>query len=168
VSPPNLFTCGLNGNGQLGHEDFLDRCDPMPVQYLDDRMLVSVGCGSAHTAVASQYGDLIVWGNGRNGQLGLFSGVDADYSTPQQLPAFCVDQIAKVVCGQELTCAITDNGKVYMCGRESQVGLGGSAPKNTANPTAPREIEGLRNPTHLALGAVHAIALYSSNLDTDE
>jgi len=168
VSPPNVFTCGLNGNGQLGHEDFVDRCDMMPVNYLDDRMLVSVACGSAHTVVVSQYGDMIAWGNGRNGQLGLFSGVDSDHNTPQQLPAFCDDQVVKVVCGQELTCAVTDRGNVYMCGRESQVGLGGSAPKSTANPTVPREIEGLRHPTRLALGTVHAIALYSSNLDADE
>ena len=100
----------------------------MPVLHLDDRILVSVGCGSAHTVVVSQYGDMIVWGLGRTGQLGLFSGVDADHSMPQQLPPFCEDHIVKVVCGQELTCAITDNGKVYMCGRESQVGLGGAAP----------------------------------------
>ena len=167
VTPPNIFTCGLNGNGQLGQEDFVDRCDPMPVNALDDRMIVSVGCGSAHTAVVSQYGDMICWGNGRNGQLGLFSGVDRDHEAPVQLPAFCEDQVVKVVCGQEVTCAITDKGHVYMCGRESNVGLGGSAPKNTANPTMPRAVEGLSNISSLAIGSVHGVAVYQSNLESE-
>lgn len=167
MTPPNVFTCGLNGNGQLGHEDFVDRCDPMPVQALDDRMIVSAGCGSAHTAVVSQYGDLIVWGNGRNGQLGLFSGIDRDHEAPVQLPAFTDNQIVQVVCGHEITCAVTDKGEVYMCGREAAVGLGGSAARNTANPTIPREVEGMKNVSCLAVGAVHAVALFDSNLDSD-
>ena len=167
VTPPNIFTCGLNGNGQLGQEDFVDRCDPMPVSALDDRMIISVGCGSAHTAVVSRYGDLIVWGNGRNGQLGLFSGVDRDHEAPVQLPAFSENQVIKVICGQEITCAVTDRGQVFMCGRESSVGLGGSAPKDTHNPTVPREVEGMTNVSCLAIGSVHAVALYQSNLDTE-
>jgi alpha-tubulin suppressor-like RCC1 family protein len=56
--------------------DFIDRCDPSPVMELDDRSIVSIGAGSAHTAVISQFGDLLVWGNGRNGQLGISSGID--------------------------------------------------------------------------------------------
>ena len=167
VTPPNIFTCGLNGNGQLGHEDFVDRCDPMPVIALDDRMIISVSCGSAHTAAVSQHGDLIVWGNGRNGQLGLFSGLDRDHEGPVQLPNFSEDQLVHVVCGQEITCALTDRGDIYMCGRESAVGLGGSAAKNATDPTVPRLVEGISNISCLSVGSVHVIALFPSNLDAD-
>ena len=168
ITPPNIFTFGLNGNGQLGHEDFIDRCEPMPVIALDDRMIIAVGCGSAHTACVSQYGDVVVWGNGKYGQLGLFSGIDRDHESPVQLPMFCENHVVKVVCGQEITCAITDHGEVFMCGREAGNGLNGSAAKSTTNPTLPRQVEGLAGISCLAVGSVHALALYHSNLDSDQ
>jgi len=36
-------------------------------------------------------------------------------------------QVIKVVCGQDSTAAITDQGEVYYCGLESAIGLAGAA-----------------------------------------
>ena len=112
VTAPNLYTCGMNSNGQLGHDDFVDRCDPMPVVVLDDRQIISAGCGAAHTACVSQFGDVITFGNGRSGQLGVLAGIDTDQAAPVQLPAFTESKAVKVVCGQELTAVVTNRGEV--------------------------------------------------------
>lgn len=165
VTAPNLMTCGMNSNGQLGHDDFVDRCDPMPVVVLDDRQIISVGCGAAHTACVSQFGDVITFGNGRSGQLGVFSGIDTDHAAPVQLQSFSEHKVVKVVCGQEITAAITERGDVYAFGRESALGLGGNSARNAANPVAPKEVEGLTGCSHLALGNIHASALFQSTAD---
>eukprot|EP00282_Hemiselmis_andersenii_P027867 CAMPEP_0169481050 /NCGR_PEP_ID=MMETSP1042-20121227/29901_1 /TAXON_ID=464988 /ORGANISM="Hemiselmis andersenii, Strain CCMP1180" /LENGTH=1508 /DNA_ID=CAMNT_0009595757 /DNA_START=54 /DNA_END=4578 /DNA_ORIENTATION=- len=149
-TPPNIFSCGMNANGQLGHKDYVDRCDPSPIMELDDRSIISIGTGSAHTAVISQFGDLLTWGNGRNGQLGVFSGIDSDIPSPMQLPSFCDNKLVRVVCGSEITAVVTDHGEVFMCGRESSTGMGASLARNYANPTQPKEVEGLTGVTQLA------------------
>ena len=158
----------MNANGQLGHKDFVDRCDPTAVLDLDDRQILSVGAGSAHTACVSQYGDLITFGNGRNGQLGVLSGVEQDLPAPIQLPKFNTNQFVKVVCGQEMTGAITDRGEVFLCGKQSVLGIGGCAGINNTTPTMPKEVEGLTNVSVLALGAIHAVAITFASIHKSE
>ena len=60
-----------------------------------------------HVFLCVPYITVLVWGNGRSGQLGLYEGVDNDFSLPVQLAPFCFDHVVKVVCGDELTLAIT-------------------------------------------------------------
>ena len=159
VAMPNLFAAGLNSCGQLGLGDFKDRCDFKAIEELDDRQIISVGCGNAHSAAVSQYGELITWGNGRRGQLGILAGVTADpgLNRPNQVPSFSPNQLEKVVCGQEITAAINISGEVYYMGYESAVGIGGN--QATTSSVFAREIEGLTNIEMLAIGSIHAAAL---------
>jgi len=135
VSAPNVYTFGMNANGQLGLNDTVDRCDPRPVVKLEDRLIVSADCGTCHTAVVGIQGDVIVWGNGRSGQLGTYEGIDADVIEPQQLPPFCADRVTAVKCGDEITIAITETRRVFMWGTESTMGLGSTAARDATNPT---------------------------------
>ena len=159
VAMPNLLAAGLNSNGQLGLGDFKDRCDFKAIEELDDRQIISVACGNAHTAAVSQYGELITWGNGRRGQLGIFAGVAADpgLNRPNQVPSFSSSQLVKVVCGQEITAAMSTAGEIYYMGYESSVGIGGN--QATSSVSFPKEIEGLTNVEMLAIGSIHAAAL---------
>jgi alpha-tubulin suppressor-like RCC1 family protein len=43
-----------------------------------------------------------------------------------QIPSFCDNKLKQVECGNEITAVVTDMGEVYICGRESSTGLGGS------------------------------------------
>ena len=56
-------------------------------------------------------------------------------------------------------------GQVYAFGRESALGLGGSAATSASNPVAPKEVEGLTGCSQLALGNIHAMALFNSTAD---
>jgi alpha-tubulin suppressor-like RCC1 family protein len=94
-------------------EEQVDRCEAVAVELLDDRLIVSASCGLAHTAAVSKYGDVLVWGNGRSGQLGLYEGIDRDLPLPSQLPPFSTSHLVRVVCGNELTLAIT--GTLHFC-----------------------------------------------------
>jgi alpha-tubulin suppressor-like RCC1 family protein len=161
MAPPNMFTFGMNANGQLGHDDQVDRCEPIAISHLDDRLIVSAGCGLAHTVACSNHGDVLVWGNGRSGQLGTYDGLDNDVSLPVQLPPFCTDSVVKVFCGDELTLVVTENKRVYMWGTESATGLGATHARDPTNPTGPKEVEGLHDVDFLAAGATHVIALVS-------
>mmetsp|Transcript_16816 Transcript_16816/g.55825 ORF Transcript_16816/g.55825 Transcript_16816/m.55825 type:complete len:1970 (-) Transcript_16816:70-5979(-) len=165
VTSPNLFTCGLNANGQLGLGDFVDRSTLTAVDALDDRQIVSASCGAAHTAAVSQYGDLITWGNGRNGQLGLKAGLSKDIENPVQLPAICNDPMVKVVCGQEVTIVVSEKGELYMAGYESTIGLGGNSSRRREFDVSFREVEGLIQPTQIAVGSVHVLALVGISME---
>jgi alpha-tubulin suppressor-like RCC1 family protein len=91
----------------------VDRCEAVAVELLDDRLIVSASCGLAHTAAVSKYGDVLVWGNGRSGQLGLYEGIDRDFQLPSQLPPFSASHLVRVVCGHELTLAITGTSVLF-------------------------------------------------------
>jgi len=163
VAMPNLLAAGLNSNGQLGLGDFKDRCDFKAIDELDDRQIISVGSGSAHTAAISQYGELITWGNGRRGQLGILAGVAADpgLNRPNQVPSFSSSKLLKVVCGQEITAAVSSTGEIYYMGYESSIGIGGNQAASSV--TFAKEIEGLTNVEMLTFGSIHAAALVKTN-----
>jgi alpha-tubulin suppressor-like RCC1 family protein len=82
-----------------------------------------------------------------------------------QLSAISANKLVKVTCGDETTAVITDQGEVYVCGRESATGLGGSAGRDKGNPAAPKEVEGLIGVSTVAFGSIHGIALISSTAD---
>eukprot|EP00960_Hanusia_phi_P031772 749481-Hanusia_phi.AAC.6 len=165
----DLFMWGKNSNGQLGIGNTSGAEDsPTKILNLDGIVVdvVSVSCGAAHTAAVSQYGDLITWGNGRNGQLGLKAGLSKDIEGPVQLPPICNDPIARVVCGQEVTVAVSEKGELYMAGYESTIGLGGNSSRRGELDVSFREIEGLTFPVQIAVGSVHALALVGISMET--
>jgi len=76
----------------------------------------NISCGSCHTAVVADNGDLYLWGKGENGCLGL--GDDADVLTPSlnvTLHEVGV-KVSHVACGHAQTCAVGDDGFVYSWG----------------------------------------------------
>ena len=66
----NVYTCGLGEDGQLGHDDTKDRRVPTKVIALEDKKIVSVSCGSYHTAFLDNQGNVYTCGWGDDGPLG--------------------------------------------------------------------------------------------------
>ena len=56
-----VFTWGLNLNGQLGHGDRKDRNVPTKVESLSRETIVKVACGCDHTAAVTSTGNLLAW-----------------------------------------------------------------------------------------------------------
>ena len=82
-------------------------------------------CGFEHTACITESGDLYVWGDGRQGQLGLGDQKrNADLPQKVELPA----KASKVLCGAKFTMVLCENKKLYAFGdnRYGQLGVSGS------------------------------------------
>lgn len=54
---------------------------PCLVEYLQDKEVIDISCGGAHSAAISRSGKLYTWGRGRYGRLGHGNG--DDYALPK-------------------------------------------------------------------------------------
>ncbi|CAI5737292.1 unnamed protein product [Hyaloperonospora brassicae] len=141
-----VLTCGNNRHGQLGaretsaisssaypHENRKHVCGS-PCRVLDPRNTIQslrttqVSCGWHFVMCLTECGELVTWGKGSHGQLGLGQFVSA--SGPQ-LVAFphTVEQIA---CGSEHSMVVTKQGDLYTCGWGEHGNLGHGDKTNRA------------------------------------
>lgn len=108
----NVMTWGGGGRGQLGTGQ-KRKMETRP-QILDNstgdlagQHAIGVSCGSFHTAVVTALGEVLVWGWGRHGQLGLG---DLESSTvPRLVRAISGMDASIVCCGGQSTLVATDN-----------------------------------------------------------
>nr|KYP76012.1 putative E3 ubiquitin-protein ligase HERC2 [Cajanus cajan] len=124
-----LFTYGDGTFGILGHGDLRSCSSPKEVESLSGLKVRSVACGSWHTAAIvevmfdrfrynSASGKLFTWGDGDEGRLG-----HADNGS--KLVPTCVTQLVdydfvQVSCGRMLTVALTNMGKVFAMGSDTE------------------------------------------------
>ena len=88
----------------------------------------SVSCGREHTAAITTNGDLYMWGNNKDGQIG--NGSTANVLTP----VLIMKGVVRVSCGWNSTAAITKRGELYMWGKLSDV-IGDSVGTAILKPT---------------------------------
>eukprot|EP00003_Mantamonas_plastica_P021174 TRINITY_DN3422_c1_g1_i14.p1 TRINITY_DN3422_c1_g1~~TRINITY_DN3422_c1_g1_i14.p1 ORF type:complete len:1390 (-),score=492.63 TRINITY_DN3422_c1_g1_i14:3656-7825(-) len=65
-----VFSWLCNNRGQLGHESLEPSEEPKLVHGLEGTEIVFISCGEFHSAAVSSEGELFVWGDNSNGQLG--------------------------------------------------------------------------------------------------
>ncbi|KAE8915310.1 hypothetical protein PF005_g14032 [Phytophthora fragariae] len=136
-SSGEVFTCGNNRHGQLGVQiagsegvgtssEKRKQVVALPVPVADPRnkdlplRTVQVGCGWHFVLCLTEDGDLVTWGKGSHGQLGL--GEFANVSEPQIVPfAHTARQIA---CGSEHSLVVSSGGDLYTCGWGEHGNLG--------------------------------------------
>ncbi|XP_070528774.1 probable E3 ubiquitin-protein ligase HERC4 isoform X3 [Cardiocondyla obscurior] len=118
-----IYSCGNNDYGQLGHEKARKRLQL--ISGLDAFVFRKIACGNCHTLAVNERGRLFSWGSNLNGQLGLNS-VDSTERAPRMVKVFGTNVIVQVACGVEHSIALTNNGDLYAWGnnREGQLGLG--------------------------------------------
>ncbi|XP_031473868.1 ultraviolet-B receptor UVR8 [Nymphaea colorata] len=139
------WTFGLGDNGQLGHGKATSSSFPEPVYGLpEDVLLKSVDCGLFHTCVASEAGEVWVWGMEKG--LGLcpeatFSGEDpGDALIP--LKVICNENIdsnfaapVQVACGAAHTVVAAHDGyRMWAWGRGHSGVLGNGSTANSLVP----------------------------------
>jgi alpha-tubulin suppressor-like RCC1 family protein len=54
-----VFTWGVNRSGQLGHSDEKERIVPKKVEGLDGIKIITVSCGTYHTAALTDKGEIL-------------------------------------------------------------------------------------------------------------
>ncbi|TVU10475.1 hypothetical protein EJB05_44009 [Eragrostis curvula] len=66
-----VLSWGHGGHGQLGHPNLQNHRVPLSIKALSEERIVYIACGGSTSAAISEKGDLYMWGNARDCQLGI-------------------------------------------------------------------------------------------------
>ncbi len=139
----NVYSWGLDTDGQLGRARVLSRSLPAKVAGLPALTQVSAGVGNSMGVDAE--GNVWVWGSNGYGELG--DGSYRDTGTPIKLTT--IDQVQAVAAGAFYSLALKRDGAVW--------GWGSTLPGVGDNPSVPALLHaGARA---IAAGGLHALAL---------
>lgn len=156
-----VYSCGNNDYGQLGHEKARKRLQQIPG--LDAFVFKKVSCGSCHTLAVNEWGQLFSWGSNMKGQLGL-SSVDCTERTPRMVKALGTSVIVQIACGVEHSIALTNDGELYAWGSntEGQLGIG----SHTVTEIKPKRIYTLAAVpiAFIACGGYHTVVISKSGV----
>jgi alpha-tubulin suppressor-like RCC1 family protein len=146
-----LWAWGLNGRGQLGLGDTLDRDVPTEVGGAAD--WVDVSAGMAHTLALKADGTLWAWGENAYGQLGV--GDWANRTTPTEVGSD--HDWGSVSAGGLHTLAIKQDGTLWAWGWnwDGQLGLGSPGVWRTS----PTEVGTATDWKAVSCGEYHTLAL---------
>ncbi len=134
-----VFTWGQNTYGQLGNGNLNDVHSPFEITdkftdlALNDK-ITKVQLNNASSVAVSKEGKVFTWGNNIIGQLGI--GNVVNQSLPQnitnQFGLTLPDKITNVSMGVQHTGAVSQNGEVFIWGRnvEGQLGTGDNVGQN--------------------------------------
>ncbi|GFO11680.1 serine/threonine-protein kinase nek8 [Plakobranchus ocellatus] len=161
-----VLTCGDGSQGCLGHGDWCSTSKPRLIESLLSFDVVAMASGMSHVVVIGREGQVMSWGDGSHGQLGL--GSEENQCTPT------IVQIAESViftgvqCGVDGTMLISDVGGVFACGNNENNKLGLNnrqgflmAMKNIFTKT---EVDGTNIPTPVRALARHRVLAISMGL----
>ncbi|KAI5629860.1 X-linked retinitis pigmentosa GTPase regulator isoform 2, partial [Silurus asotus] len=147
-----LFMFGSNNWGQLGLGEKISVSVPTCVKALKSEKVKLVACGRTHTLVYTSCGNLYAAGGNNEGQLGLG---DFGERTSFQLVDFFTKRgpITTLAAGSNTSAAITQDGKLYVWGdnSEGQIGLGKEEGTST-----PRELNVGSQVTWVSCGYYHS------------
>jgi alpha-tubulin suppressor-like RCC1 family protein len=158
--PRELYSWGLNTNGQLGLGNVADRSSPVQVGNL--ATWETVTAGSSVSVAIKRDGTMWSWGSNGAGQLGQNSDYGAKRSSPVQIGALTA--WAKVAAGGYDTfnnhCfAIKTNGTLWAWGDNGQGRLG----INDTDPrSSPVQVGALSDWVQIAAGQFASLAVRSN------
>ncbi|CAK7327594.1 unnamed protein product [Dovyalis caffra] len=113
-----LYTCGTNTHGQLGHGDTLDRPAPKIIEMLEGvGSVVQIAAGPSYVLAVTDNGVVYSFGSGSNFCLG--HGEQHDEFQPRAIQTFRRKDIhvVHVSAGDEHAVALDSNGFVYSWGK---------------------------------------------------
>ncbi|XP_034341686.1 X-linked retinitis pigmentosa GTPase regulator isoform X7 [Arvicanthis niloticus] len=131
-----LYMFGSNNWGQLGLGSKAAISKPTCIKALKPEKVKLAACGRNHTLVSTDTGCVYAAGGNNEGQLGL--GDTDDRDTFHQIGFFTPsDTIKQLSAGANTSAALTEDGKLFMWGdnSEGQIGL-----KNKSNVCIPHEV----------------------------
>nr|KAF6431655.1 hypothetical protein HJG63_008161 [Rousettus aegyptiacus] len=142
-----VYTCGLNTKGQLGHEREGNK--PEQIGALADQNIVHVACGA-----------VFGWGMNNAGQLGLSD--EEDRESPCHVKLLRTQKVVYISCGEEHTAVLTKSGGVFTFGAGSCGQLGHDSMNDEVNPRRVLELMG-SEVTQIACGRQHTLAFVPSS-----
>ena len=138
------WVCGLNTNGELGLDDFSDRCRHFPL--LDIPFVVAASAGRSSTILLNDEGN--AYYAGQIGQVVAKQKIFQKLTIPLR--------VSSAVSGISHSLFLDESGGVWSigCGQRGQLGMG-----NTIDVTVPHRIPNLPVITSIAAGNEHSLML---------
>ncbi|XP_050831491.1 X-linked retinitis pigmentosa GTPase regulator [Serinus canaria] len=159
----NVYAAGGNSEGQLGLGDTEERTTFHLIRFFTSQHKIKqLSAGSYTSAAVTEDGQLFVWGDNSEGQIGLAS--EASVSVP------CKVDIGKPVsfvsCGYYHSALITGDGKLYTFG-EAVNGKLGLFPEQLKNNRVPQPVLGIMEKVNkVACGGEHTVVLTETDVYT--
>lgn len=151
-----IYTCGLNSKGQLGH--YNDGKEPEQVEALAGEDIVHVACGELHSLAVSSNGQIFSWGASSEGQLG-HATMEVSVSIPRFIRKLNQQKILQVSCGSWHCLALADDSQLFTWGQNSHGQLGlGEGFESQSSPQRVKSLEGIPL-AQVTAGGFHSFAL---------
>ena len=139
-----VWSCGQNSYGELGHEDCVTRRVHFKVAVLEGRQVRGVAAGNEHTVVLLRGGEVLTVGYNDNGQCGQgTTGRVGSLTAVERLAGMGAAQV-HTYNGSEHTVVVLADGRVVSFGYNYRGQLGHGGTSSEAAPKLVRGLEGRR------------------------
>jgi len=164
ASDGTLFTWGSGRQGVLGRGDtgeVAHKPTPVPSSSFGGEKVKAVACGQELLVVLTESGKVFTCGNNDYFKLGLGASQQARVvATPQLVPALTREKVAHVDCGDYSWAAVTEDGKLFMCGRNADGQLGNGSKRDLGTPTQVKSFDGdIKKVCLVRCGGSHTMAV---------
>ncbi|XP_046391938.1 probable E3 ubiquitin-protein ligase HERC4 isoform X1 [Ischnura elegans] len=154
-----VFTCGSNDYGQLGHDG--PRKRPEQVTALSDHKITVISAGATHSVCVNEWGQVFSWGCNLHGQLGNEPLIPSQ-PTPKIVRSLATVHIVQVASGISHNLAIANNGDLYSWGSNTYGQLGiGTVGGDVGKPQIVKSLAGIPL-AFIACGGFHSFAVSKS------
>uniref|UniRef100_A0A1L8DT79 Putative hect e3 ubiquitin ligase n=1 Tax=Nyssomyia neivai TaxID=330878 RepID=A0A1L8DT79_9DIPT len=153
-----VFSCGNNDFGQLGHE--LSRKRPQFINALENYTITQLSSGSMHSMALNEWGQVFTWGSDAHGQLG--NELSTVQATPRIVRSLSTKNIVQIVCGHFHCLALTNSGEIFAWGSNDygQLGIGTKVEK-ASKPVQVEALSGIPI-AFICCGSNHSFAVSTS------
>ena len=115
----NVYSCGYNYDGQLGHGTKEKKCLPKMVTFKYNNVKIEkIKCGYLHSLCIDKFGRLFGWGYNKHKQLGGYNSNDDTIYQPCLIEEMINETIIDCDGGYMHSIVLTNNGKLYYFGNE--------------------------------------------------
>ncbi|XP_075577422.1 LOW QUALITY PROTEIN: X-linked retinitis pigmentosa GTPase regulator [Pelecanus crispus] len=159
----NVYAAGGNSEGQLGLGDTEERTTFHLISFFTNQHKIKqLAAGSYTSAAVTEDGQLFVWGDNSEGQIGLAD--EAYVSLPCQVDVG--KPVSSVSCGYYHSALITGDGELYTFG-EPENGKLGLLPEQLKNNRVPQPVLGIMEKVNkVACGGEHTVVLTETDVYT--
>ncbi|NXC68239.1 RPGR regulator, partial [Anhinga anhinga] len=159
----NVYAAGGNSEGQLGLGDTEERTTFHLISFFTNQHKIKqLAAGSYTSAAVTEDGQLFVWGDNSEGQIGLAD--EACVSLPCHVDVG--KPVSSVSCGYYHSALITGDGELYTFG-EPENGKLGLLPEQLKNNRVPQPVLGIMEKVNkVACGGEHTVVLTETDVYT--
>ncbi len=132
-----VYCWGCNKYGVLGNgnNDF-NFYKPELNQYLSDKQIIDICCGSELTLVLTNSGEVYAWGKNSYGQIGNGrSGHNKYQLIPIKVNGFNDEKVIQISCGKWHSMALTESGRIFSWGSNKSRQLAHNSDKVVNKPS---------------------------------